>query len=227
MRRPIEAFELESIGHMADDAKLGPHLVVGLTGGIASGKSLVGAMFVKLGAALVDTDVVAREVVALGEPGLAAVAAEFGRRVLLPSGELNRPALRSLVFADETKRLKLEAILHPLIRARTRAKLKGLEAPYALVAVPLLVETNFGELVDRTLVIDAPESTQLERLMRRDAIPKPEAVEMVRAQVDRATRLKAAHDIIDNSGTTEATRRQVELAHRRYLDLAAQRARQS
>ena len=213
---------------MADDATVGPpRLVVGLTGGIASGKSLVGAMFVKLGAALIDTDVVAREVVALGEPGLAAVTAEFGPGVLMRSGELNRPALRSLVFADETKRRKLEAILHPLIRARTRAKLAALTAPYALVAVPLLVETNFGELVDRILVVDAPESAQLERLMRRDAIPKPEALEMIRAQVDRATRLKAAHDIIDNSGTTEATRRQVELAHRRYLDLAAQRARQS
>ena len=212
---------------MADDATVGPpRLVVGLTGGIASGKSLVGAMFVKLGASLIDTDVVAREVVALGEPGLAAVAAEFGPRVLLPSGELNRPAVRSLVFADEEKRRRLEAILHPLIRARTLAKLAELESPYALVAVPLLVETNFGELVDRILVIDAPESAQLERLMRRDAIPKPEALEMIRAQVDRATRLKAAHDIIDNSGTIEATRRQVELAHRRYLDLAAQRARQ-
>ena len=108
-----------------------------------------------------------------------------------------------------------------------RAKLAEITAPYALVAVPLLVETNFGELVDRILVVDAPDSAQLERLMRRDAIPKPEALEMIRAQVDRATRLKAAHDIIDNSGTTEATRRQVELAHRRYLDLAAQRARQS
>jgi dephospho-CoA kinase len=212
---------------MADEATVGPpRLVVGLTGGIASGKSLVGAMFVKLGASLIDTDVVAREVVALGEPGLAAVAAEFGPRVLLPSGELNRPAVRSLVFADEAKRRRLEAILHPLIRARTLAKLAELESPYALVAVPLLVETNFGELVDRILVIDAPESAQLERLMRRDAIPKPEALEMIRAQVDRATRLKAAHDIIDNSGTIEATRRQVELAHRRYLDLAAQRARQ-
>ena len=212
---------------MADDATVGPpRLVVGLTGGIASGKSLVGAMFVKLGASLIDTDVVAREVVALGEPGLAAVAAEFGPRVLLPSGELNRPAVRSLVFADEAKRRRLEAILHPLIRARTLAKLAELESPYALVAVPLLVETNFGELVDRILVIDAPESAQLERLVRRDAIPKPEALEMIRAQVDRATRLKAAHDIIDNSGTIEATRRQVELAHRRYLDLAAQRARQ-
>jgi dephospho-CoA kinase len=211
---------------MAEEAKRGPRLVVGLTGGIASGKSLVGAMFVKLGAALIDTDVVAREVVALGEPGLAAVAAEFGPKVLLPSGELNRPALRSLVFADDGKRRALEAILHPLIRSRTLAKLAELEAPYALVAVPLLVETSFGDLVERILVVDCTESLQLERLMRRDAIPKAEALAMVRAQVDRATRLKAAHDIIDNGGTTDATRRQVELAHRRYLDLAALRARQ-
>jgi len=212
---------------MADDVRLGPRLVVGLTGGIASGKSLVGAMFVKLGAALIDTDVVAREVVALGEPGLAAVVAEFGPGVLSPSGDMNRPALRSLVFADDAKRRKLEAILHPLIRSRTRVKLAELAGPYALVAVPLLVETRFGELVDRILVVDCPESLQLERLMRRDAIPKPEALVMLRAQIDRATRLKAAHDIIDNSGTTETTRRQVELTHRRYLDLAAQRARQS
>ena len=211
---------------MAEGARLGPRLVVGLTGGIASGKSLVGAMFVKLGAALIDTDVVSREVVALGEPGLAAVAAEFGPKVLLPSGELNRPALRSLVFADDAKRRALEAILHPLIERRTRDKLAELEAPYALVAVPLLVETSFRDLVDRILVVDCPESLQLERLMRRDAIPKAEALAMVRAQLDRATRLKAAHDIIDNSGTTEATRRQVELTHRRYLDLAALRARQ-
>ena len=110
--------------------------------------------------------------------------------MLLPSGELNRPALRSLVFADDAKRRKLESILHPLIRSRTRAKLAELEAPYALVAVPLLVETSFGELVDRILVVDCPESAQLERLMRRDAIPTPEALAMLRAQVDRATRLK-------------------------------------
>ena len=212
---------------MAADAKLGPRLVVGLTGGIASGKSLVGAMFVKLGAPLIDTDQVARDVVALGEPGLAAVAAEFGPTVLLPSGELNRPVLRSLVFANDAKRARLEAILHPLIHSRTRAKLADLERPYALVAVPLLVETSFGELVDRILVVDCPESLQLERLMRRDAIPKAEAAAMVKAQVDRATRLKAAHDVIDNSGTTDATRRQVDVLHQRYLDLAAQRARQS
>jgi dephospho-CoA kinase len=210
---------------MADNPRIGPRLIVGLTGGIASGKSLVGAMFVKLGASLIDTDIVAREVVALGEPGLATVAAEFGPQVLLPSGELNRPRLRSLVFADDDKRRRLESITHPLIRSRTRAKLADLEATYALVAVPLLVETSFGELVDRILVVDCPESAQLERLVRRDAIPRDEALAMVRAQVDRAPRLKAAHDVIDNSGTPDATRRQVETLHRVYLDLAAQRAR--
>lgn len=209
---------------MADDATFGPRLLVGLTGGIASGKSLVGAMFVKLGAALVDTDVVAREVVAPGEPGLAAVAAAFGPSVLLASGEINRPALRALVFEDETKRLALEALLHPLIRARTRAHVATLTTPYALVAVPLLVETSFKDLVDRILVVDCPEATQLERLMRRDAIPRPEALAMLRAQTDRATRLKAAHDVIDNSGSTDATQRQVAQLHGRYLELAAQRA---
>jgi dephospho-CoA kinase len=130
------------------------------------------------------------------------------------------------VFADDAKRQRLEAILHPLIRSRTRVKLAELTAPYALVAVPLLVETSFGELVDRVLVVDCAESLQLERLIKRDAIPKAEASAMVRAQVDRAARLKAAHDVIDNNGTTDATRRQVDLLHRRYLDLAAQRARQ-
>lgn len=208
---------------MTDDASSGPRLLVGLTGGIASGKSLVGAMFVKLGAALVDTDVVARDVVAPGEPGLAAVGAAFGPSVLLASGELNRPALRALVFADEAKRHTLDAILHPLIRARTQARLADLVTPYALVAVPLLVETGFKDLVDRILVVDCPEATQLERLMRRDAIPRAEALAMLRAQADRATRLKAAHDVIDNSGGAEATRRQVAQFHARYLELAAQR----
>jgi dephospho-CoA kinase len=210
---------------MADSDSGGPRLIVGLTGGIASGKSLVGAMFVKLGAALVDTDVVAREVVAVGEPGLAAISAAFGAAVLLPSGELDRRALRSLIFADEAQRRRLDSILHPLIRERTRAKIAALAAPYVLVAVPLLVETSFSDLVDRILVVDCPETLQLERLMRRDAIPKAEASAMLGAQTDRATRLRAAHDVIDNGGTPDATRRQVDLLHRRYLDLAAKRAR--
>jgi dephospho-CoA kinase len=210
---------------MDQETRAGPRLVVGLTGGIASGKSVVAAMFVALGAGLVDTDVVARDVVAPGEPGLAAVRNAFGAGILLPSGELDRAALRSLVFSDPAKRRQLESLLHPLIRAATLRKLRDVATPYAIVAVPLLVETDFGRLVDRVLVVDCPEHLQLERLIRRDAIPHAEALAMLRAQSDRAARLKAAHDVIDNSGTREATRTQVEQLHRRYLELAAQAAR--
>jgi dephospho-CoA kinase len=210
---------------MGDHATGRPPLVVGLTGGIASGKSAVAAMFVALGAALVDTDVLAREVVAPGQPGLAAVRAAFGARVMLPSGELDRAALRGLVFEDDAKRRQLESLLHPLIRERAIARLGELAAPYAIVAVPLLVETDFRQIVDRVLVVDCPENLQLERLMKRDAIPRTEALAMLRSQADRATRLKAAHDVIDNSGTREATRTQVELLHRRYLEQAANAAR--
>jgi dephospho-CoA kinase len=212
---------------VGDETRAGPPLVVGLTGGIASGKSAVAAMFVALGAGLVDTDVVAREVVAPGEPGLAAVRNAFGPGILRASGELDRAALRSLIFADPAKRHRLESLLHPLIRAETLRKLRGIAAPYALVAVPLLVETDFGRLVDRVLVVDCPEQVQLERLLRRDAIPHAEALAMLRAQTDRASRLKAAHDVIDNSGTREATRAQVEQLHRRYVDMAAHAARRT
>jgi len=209
------------VEHVADR----PPLVVGLTGGIASGKSAVAGVFASLGAGLIDTDVVAREVVAPGEPGLAAVSSAFGDRVMLPSGELDRTAVRRLVFEDDAKRRQLESLLHPLIRARTLAKLAEVHAPYAIIAVPLLVETDFARLVDRVLVVDCPEHVQLERLMKRDAIPRPEALAMLRAQADRATRLKAAHDVIDNSGTREATRTQVEVLHRRYLEHAARAVR--
>lgn len=195
-------------------------LKVGLTGGIASGKTLVADMFVKLGAALVDTDVIAREVVAPGEPGLDAVRRIFGPSVMTPTGELNRAVMRSVIFRDAAKRRHLEEILHPLIRERALRKLQQVEGPYALVAVPLLVETGFGGLVDRVVVIDAPAATQHERLTKRDGIPRDEATAMIEAQTDRASRLQAADDVIDNSGTIEATRRQVERLHHRYLELA-------
>ena len=200
-------------------------LRVGLTGGIASGKSLVANMFVKLGAELLDADQIGREVVAPGEPALAAIRAAFGAQVLSARGELDRAALRKLVFADPDKRRTLDELLHPLIRARLLARLDQVSRPYAIVAVPLLVETDFAALVDRVAVVDCPESTQLERLMRRDGIPRAEAIAMIAAQADRATRLRAAHDVIDNSGDVEATRRQVALLHHRYLELANRAAR--
>jgi len=195
-------------------------LRVGLTGGIASGKSLVANMFAKLGAEIVDADQIAREVVSPGEPALSAIRDAFGAQVLNSRGELDRASLRKLVFADADKRRTLDALLHPLIRARLLARLGEVRRPYAIIAVPLLVETDFVALVDRVAVVDCPEPMQLERLMRRDAIPRTEAVAMIAAQADRATRLRAAHDVIDNSGDVEATRRQVALLHDRYLELA-------
>ena len=195
-------------------------LRVGLTGGIASGKSLVANMFAKLGAEIVDADQIAREVVSPGEPALSAIRDAFGAQVLNSRGELDRASLRKLVFADADKRRTLDALLHPLIRARLLARLGEVRRPYAIIAVPLLVETDFAALVDRVAVVDCPEPMQLERLMRRDAIPRTEAVAMIAAQADRATRLRAAHDVIDNSGDVEATRRQVALLHDRYLELA-------
>lgn len=200
-----------------------PALTIGLTGGVASGKSVVAAMFVSLGAALVDTDLIAREVVAPGEPGLAAIRAQFGDSVLTVSGELDRAKMRKLVFADPAKRRALESTLHPLIRARTLQRLDAAVGPYVLVAVPLLVETGFGQLVDRVLVIDCPASQQIERLMKRDGMTEAAARTMVEAQADRATRLRAAQDVVDNSGTIDTTRQQVQSLHERYLALAAQR----
>jgi dephospho-CoA kinase len=194
--------------------------VVGLTGGIASGKSLVANAFAKLGAEIIDTDKIAREVVEPGQPGLAAVRATFGDGILTPRGELDRPALRKLVFADAETRRRLDELLHPLIRRRTLDRLAAVSGPYAVVAVPLLVETDFGELVDRVLVVDCPVPLQLERLIRRDGLPRDEALAMIGAQTERATRLRAAHDVIDNSGDPEHTRRQVAQLHQRYLELA-------
>jgi dephospho-CoA kinase len=195
-------------------------LRIGLTGGIASGKTTVAAMFAELGAGIVDTDLVARRVVAPGSSGLAAVVHAFGRCVTTESGELDRKALREIVFRDEAQRRRLEAILHPLIRDETLAQVGRLEAPYAVIAVPLLVETDFASLVDRVLVVDCPTELQLERLMRRDRIQRAEAEAMLRAQAERSQRLAAADDVINNSGDLATVREQVNELHRRYLRLA-------
>jgi dephospho-CoA kinase len=194
-------------------------LRVGLTGGIASGKSTVAELFARLGAGVIDTDAVAREVVAKGEPGLCAVTAEFGDDILLDTGELDRRALRALVFRDPERLARLNALLHPLIRARTLQRLEALDAPYAIIVVPLLFETGFTELVDRTLVVDCPEAEQLARLRRRDALTQDEAEAMVGAQLDRASRRARAQDVIDNSGDLARLKAQVESLHAQYLAL--------
>jgi len=196
---------------------------VGLTGGIASGKSVVATMFVRLGAELVDTDLIARELTDPGRPALDAIRAAFGPSVFMPSGILDRAALRRLIFADPVKRKVLDGLLHPLIRARTLERLALVARAYAIVAVPLLVETDFGKLVDRVAVVDCPDALQLERLMRRDGVPRAEAAAAIAAQTDRATRLRAAHDVIDNGGDLELTRRQVAQLHQQYVELASRK----
>lgn len=195
-------------------------LRIGLTGGIASGKSTVAALFVELGAGLVDTDVLARELVEPGSPALAEIREAFGTAVIDTEGRLDRPRMRALVFADPALRRTLERIMHPAIRRRALELAAASTAPYVMIAVPLLVETGFAEHVDRVLVVDCPEALQIERLVKRDGLATAEAQAMLAAQATRSERLAAADDLVDNAGSLESTREQVRALHARYLELA-------
>ncbi len=176
--------------------------VIGLTGGIASGKSALGRAFESLGVTVVDADVVAREVVAPG-PVLSRIAERFGQHVLQADGTLDRRALRELVFADEELRLALEAITHPAIRERLRAQCDAAPGPYAIAAIPLLTEAGGRRVypwLDRVLLVDAPVSLQRERLMARDGIDAALAERMIAAQASREQRLALADDVVVNDG---------------------------
>jgi dephospho-CoA kinase len=199
----------------------GGPLVVGLTGGIASGKSTVGNLFVERGVPLLDGDQVARDVVAPPSPALAAIAAHFGADYLQADGTLDRRRLRQRVFADAGARRELEAITHPLIRQRIAEWLQAQTGPYCFLSVAILVESSMDRLVDRILVVDTPEEMQLERLVHRDAIAEPLARQMMAAQASRADRLKRADDVIDNTQGPESLLPQVERLHELYLQLAA------
>lgn len=183
---------------------------VGLTGGVASGKSTVAALLRELGAVVVDSDVLAREVVEPGTPGLAAVVEAFGPAVLTADGTLDRPALGAVVFGDDAARRRLEAILHPLIRARA-AELEA-AAPEGTVVVhdiPLLVETGQADRFDAVLVVDVPVETQVERMVRDRGMSREDALARVAAQADREQRLAAATHVVDNTGTREDLRDRV------------------
>jgi len=198
-----------------------PRLRIGLTGGIASGKSTVEQRFTELGVSVINADDSARAVVAQGSPGLAAVVERFGAGILTPQGELDRRELRSLIFSDSARRKELEAILHPLIRADMEQRSSQATGPYVVLSIPLLVESNSRGRWDRVLVVDADESLQLARLMSRDAVSAAEARATLAAQAPRAARLAAADDVLANSGTVADLRQAVDLLHRRYLELAA------
>jgi len=194
---------------------------VGLTGGVATGKSLVADEFAALGIPVIDTDVIARQVVEPGQPALERIAERFGPHMLAADGSLDRRRLRNHVFANVGERRALEAILHPLIRERSRAEAQAANGPYQLLVVPLLLETDWHRRVDRVLVVDCPESVQLARLVDRDGEQPEQARRMLDAQIPRGQRLAAADDVIDNSGSRAETQRQVGRLHERYLELAA------
>lgn len=184
-------------------------LKIGLTGGIASGKSTVARMFAELGIAVIDTDVIARQLVEPGEPALGEIRDKFGEQLIDAAGHLDRPALRKHIFADEQARRDLEAILHPRIGAETRRQVEAASGPYVLIVVPLLVGSPLAKFVDRIVVVDCNEELQLQRLLARDTETVGQARRMLSAQASREDRLAIADDVIKNNGGLIETRRQV------------------
>lgn len=200
------------------------HYVVALTGGVAAGKSAVARRFEARGIHVYDADVAAREVVAPGEPALAEIEFVFGAGVLNADGSLDRRAMRERVFADPVARGKLEAIIHPRVRAWLRRRVGMDRGPYCMLAIPLLVENREEYAwVDRVLLVDAPEALQVERLMQRDGVTREAAQRMLDAQSSREQRRAIADDVIVNDGGEAALDAQVTALHARYLELAEAR----
>lgn len=201
-----------------------PSMVVALTGGIAAGKSTVTRRFEQLGIHVHDADVAARQVVEPGTDGLARVVAAFGSQMLDASGRLDRPAMRRQVFAEPESRKRLESILHPLVRSWLMERAAHDDGVYCVLAIPLLAENiQHYAWVDRILLVDAPESMQLTRLLARDGIDEALARRMLAQQATRANRLALADDVIDNGGSEADLDEAVATLHRRYLTLALQR----
>lgn len=194
---------------------------IGLTGGIATGKSAVASMFGDLGVPVIDSDQIAREVVQAGQPALGDIVAAFGPEALNARGELDRRRLRAMVFGDDGLRQQLENILHPRIRKVMLEATHQIGGPYQLLVVPLLVEVGFQSQVDRVLVVDCPAKIQRERLAARDGETDDRGELIIRVQAGQKARLAAAADIINNAGSLEATRQQVEALHNTYINLAA------
>ena len=195
--------------------------VVGLTGGIGSGKSAAADEFAALGASVVDTDAIARELTDKGGAALAHIERRFGAAFLDASGAMNRKKMRDHVFADPAAKQALENLLHPLIREESARRIAAASGPYVVHVVPLLLESpGYRDRVDRVLVVDASEQAQLARVRARSGLSADEVRAIMRTQVSRAERLAGADDVIDNSGSLEALRKQVGALHQKYLQFA-------
>ena len=197
---------------------------IGLTGGIASGKSVVADMFADLGVPVIDTDVIAREIVEPGQPALEEIRERFGEHMINAAGNLDRAAMRKEIFANERARSDLEAILHPRIGAETRRQADAAGGNYQVIVVPLLVSSPLRHFVDRVLVVDCDPSTQIQRLLARDTETAEQARKILAAQASREERLAIADDIIRNDGDLEQLRERVIDLAERYSELAARRA---
>ncbi|NKI75248.1 dephospho-CoA kinase [Dickeya sp. CFBP 2040] len=195
--------------------------IVALTGGIGSGKSTVAQGFAKLGATIIDADVIARQVVAPGQSAFAAIVEHFGREILQPDGTLNRSALRERIFSNPEDKRWLNALLHPVIQKETRRQLAAVSTPYVLWVVPLLVENQLQGKAHRILVVDVPLETQLQRTMSRDGVSRTQAENILASQASREQRLACADDIIDNNSNPSLLAPRIAALHQHYLELAA------
>lgn len=198
-------------------------LVIGLTGGIGSGKTAASDYFASLGITVVDADVASRTVVLPGQPALAEIAAQFGDKMINPDGSLNRAALRELVFSDKQALKALEAITHPAIRTELLNQLQQSQSPYTILVSPLLLETNQHQLTDRVLLIDAEEAAQLDRTVQRDKVPSQQVQAIMAAQMARNIKQSKADDIALNDSDLAALHAKLDALHRTYLALAQSR----
>lgn len=195
-------------------------LKVGLTGGIGCGKTTIAKVFAQLNIPVIDADEIAHRLVAVGQPALARIQQEFGADILSPDGSLDRKKLRQLIFSDPNQKQKLESILHPLVYQAILAELKQLNAPYCIICIPLLFETNMSHFVDRVLVVDCAVETQIERVRSRDNLTVESIQSIIDSQVSRAFRIEKADDLIENSGTDDKLAERVKKLHNLYLSLS-------
>jgi dephospho-CoA kinase len=201
-----------------------PRYTVGLTGGIGSGKSTVARAFEAHGVEVVDADALAHGLTAPGGAAIPALRAAFGDEIIDASGALDRARMRRIAFADASARRRLEAILHPMIRAETDRLARSARSPYLILMIPLLVESGDPRArCDRVLVVDCPEEEQIRRVIARSGLPRADVEAIMATQASRAARLAAADDVVDNAGEPAGIDAQVAMLHRRYLDLASRR----
>jgi dephospho-CoA kinase len=195
-------------------------LVIGITGGIGSGKSAASDYLAAKGATVVDADLASRIIVEPGQPALSAIQSEFGDQVIQADGSLDRRALREMVFADPDKRKRLEAITHPAIGAELLRQIRASQSPYTVLVSPLLLETSQKDMVHRILLVDVPEAVQLARTVARDEVPEEQVRQIMAAQMSREDRRRLADDIVLNDGSLDELHRQLDDLHQEYLALA-------